>query len=72
MHSKQRLARRRVRAHCLDVGRSGIVREIIEAMGGSIEVDSRVDEGSTFTVSLPRSRLEAGNRSGEGWGVRPD
>jgi signal transduction histidine kinase len=33
-----------------------IVREIIDAMGGTISLDSRVDEGSTFTVRLPRVR----------------
>jgi PAS domain S-box-containing protein len=37
-----------------------IVREIIEAMGGTIVVESRVDEGSTFTVRLPRFPLPAG------------
>jgi PAS domain S-box-containing protein len=31
-----------------------IVREIIEAMGGTITVESRVDVGSTFTARLPR------------------
>jgi PAS domain S-box-containing protein len=42
-----------------------IVREIIEAMGGSIEVESRVDEGSTFTVRLPLTGLEAGGRAAD-------
>ncbi len=36
-----------------------IVREIVEAMGGTIAVDSRVDEGSTFTARVPRYPLYA-------------
>jgi len=31
-----------------------IVRQIIEAHGGGIQIDSRLGEGSTFTVELPR------------------
>ncbi len=31
-----------------------ITREIVEAHGGSIEVDSREGAGTTFTFSLPR------------------
>ncbi|QRN95137.1 PAS domain-containing protein [Archangium violaceum] len=31
-----------------------ITRSIVEAMGGSIRVESRLGEGSTFTVELPR------------------
>jgi PAS domain S-box-containing protein len=33
-----------------------ITRSIVEAMGGSIRVESHPGEGSTFTVELPRSR----------------
>lgn len=46
-------------------GRSGnglglsITKRIIELTGGSISVESSVDEGSCFTVLLPRSRNEA-------------
>jgi signal transduction histidine kinase len=31
-----------------------IVRQVVEAMGGSISVESEPDRGSTFTVRLPR------------------
>ena len=40
------------------IGGAGIglasVRQIVEAHGGSVEVSSRVGEGSTFIVRLPR------------------
>jgi signal transduction histidine kinase len=32
-----------------------ITRQVVEAMGGSIQVVSRLGEGATFTVELPRS-----------------
>jgi PAS domain S-box-containing protein len=32
-----------------------IVRQIVEALGGSIRVDSAAGEGSTFTVTLPKA-----------------
>jgi PAS domain S-box-containing protein len=31
-----------------------IARQVVEAMGGEVEVASRLGEGSTFTVTLPR------------------
>jgi len=31
-----------------------VVRQIIEAHGGEIQIDSRLGEGSTFTIELPR------------------
>jgi signal transduction histidine kinase len=36
-----------------------IVRQIIEAHGGGIHIDSRLGEGSTFTVELPRQGARA-------------
>ena len=33
-----------------------IVRQVVDAMGGSITVDSAPERGSTFTVRLPRRR----------------
>jgi signal transduction histidine kinase len=35
-----------------------IVRQIVLAHGGSIDVRSSVDEGTTFTVRLPRAHAE--------------
>jgi CheY-like chemotaxis protein/nitrogen-specific signal transduction histidine kinase len=43
-----------------------IVRQIVELLGGEIEVASRVGEGSVFTVTLPLSAPESGaGRGGE-------
>ena len=33
----------------------GLVRSIIEAMGGTITLESEVGHGTTFTTTLPRS-----------------
>jgi signal transduction histidine kinase len=41
-----------------------IVRQIVEAHGGCVEVDSEVGQGSTFRVRLPRDR-PTGRRSDE-------
>ena len=35
------------------LGRS-IVNELVERHGGTIEVDTKLGEGTTFTVTLPR------------------
>jgi PAS domain S-box-containing protein len=39
-----------------------ITRSIVEALGGSIRVESRPGEGSTFIVELPRSGLPESSR----------
>jgi len=40
-----------------------IARRLVEAHGGSIHVESRVGEGATFTVELPREATAAGGQS---------
>ena len=50
-------------ARSRDTGGTGlglsIVRHAVENLGGSVEVDSRLGDGTSFTVRLPRGRPEA-------------
>ena len=58
------------RANSSGIGLS-LVHSMVEVMGGSISVDSRLGQGSTFTVSLPRNLdmavEEATGPSGYDW-----
>jgi len=36
-----------------------LVKRHIEALGGSVEVESRIGEGATFTIRLPRAQEAA-------------
>jgi signal transduction histidine kinase len=60
---KDRIFEKFYRAHTEkehDTGGAGlgltVVRHIVEAHGGDIEVESRVGEGSSFTITLPKIR----------------
>ena len=50
----------RLGAHRSGVDGTGLglalVKQFMEAMGGSVQVESQAGRGSTFTVTLPRSR----------------
>ena len=38
-----------------------VCKRLIEAQGGTIEVLSKLDEGSTFTIKIPISKLGGAN-----------
>jgi two-component system OmpR family sensor kinase len=63
--SRGRDAHRRYRGGGLGLA---IVKAIAEAHGGRVELESRLGQGSTFTIVLPRPPGEAdANEGGDGW-----
>ncbi len=36
-----------------------ITRQVVEALGGHVEVESELGQGALFTVELPRAKSEA-------------
>ncbi len=48
----------------------GIVKSLVEAMSGTIQVESRLGEGTGVTIRVPLRFEEAGSHTGELWGKR--